>query len=88
MRRGICLCGGAGTRLHPVTKYVCKQLLPVYNKPMVWYPLFTLMKMGIKEILIVSTPESTPLLEQNLGDGSQYGCSFQYKVQEKPDGIA
>ena len=88
MRRGIILSGGAGTRLFPVTKYICKQLIPIFNKPMIYYPLYTLMKMGIKEILIISTPETTPILEHCLGDGQEYGCSFKYKVQETPNGLA
>lgn len=88
MRRGICLCGGSGTRLYPVTRYVCKSFLPVYDKPMVYYPLATLLEAGMREILFISTPESTPVLEANLGDGSTYGCKFSYAVQEKPAGIA
>lgn len=88
MRRGIILSGGAGTRLFPVTKYICKQLIPIFNKPMIYYPLYTLMKMGIKEILIISTPETTPILKHCLGDGQEYGCSFKYKVQETPNGLA
>ena len=88
MRKGILLAGGAGTRLMPLTKFAVKQILPVYDKPMVYYPLYTLMKMGIKDILIISTPESTPILEKNLGDGSEYGCTFSYKVQDNPNGLA
>lgn len=88
MRKGIILAGGSGSRLFPITKYVCKQLLPIYNKPMIYYPLYTLMKMGIKDILIISTPETTPILEKSLGNGNEYNCKFSYKVQEKPNGIA
>ena len=88
MRKGILLAGGAGTRLMPLTKFAVKQILPVYDKPMIYYPLYTLMKMGIKDILIISTPESTPILEKNLGDGSEYGCTFSYKVQDNPNGLA
>lgn len=87
-RKGIILAGGQGTRLWPLTKFVCKQLLPVYNKPMIYYPLYTLMKAGIKDILVISTPETTPILESKLGDGSEYGCRFSYKVQETPNGLA
>jgi glucose-1-phosphate thymidylyltransferase len=87
-RVGIILAGGNGKRLFPITKYVCKQLLPVYNKPMIYYPLYTLMKMGIKDILIISTPETTPILEKSLGNGNEYNCKFLYKIQEKPNGIA
>ena len=87
-RKGIVLAGGSGTRLHPVTKYVCKQLVPVYNQPMIYYPLYTLLKAGMRDILIISTPETTPILQRNLGDGKQFGCSFSYKVQEAPNGLA
>lgn len=88
MRKGILLAGGAGTRLAPLTKFAVKQILPVYDKPMIYYPLYTLMKMGIRDILIISTPESTPILEKNLGNGHAYGCEFSYKVQDKPNGLA
>ena len=87
-RKGILLAGGTGSRLFPLTKYVCKQLLPIYNKPLIYYPLHTLLKAGIKDVLVISTPETTPILEKNLGDGSEFGCRFSYKVQETPNGIA